>query len=92
MLYYLLLSVKNLWGIMSSVNTNMTNQVISVNTFPELVVRDERYLLRNRFFDIHVRCYLINMRQYKDTKSNYKWQYFIEIKSDNLRSGELTGL
>ena len=56
---------------------------ISVNTFPEFVVRDERHQLREySISDIHILCYLIfptfiscailYMRQYKDTKSNRK--------------------
>ena len=48
---------------------------ISVNTFPEFVVRDERHQLREySIFGIHILCYLIY-----ETVQRYK------IKSENFR-------
>ena len=49
--------------------------LISVNTFPEFVVRDERHQLReNSISDIHILCYLIyeTVQRYKIKSENFK--------------------
>ena len=48
---------------------------ISVNTFPELVVRDERHQLREYSISgIHILCYLIyeTVQKYKIKSENFK--------------------
>lgn len=48
---------------------------ISVNTFPELVVRDERHQLREYSISgIHILCYLIyeTVQRYKIKSENFK--------------------
>jgi hypothetical protein len=55
---------------------------ISVNTFPEFVVRDERHQLREYSIpDIHIRCYLIyeTIQRHKIKSNNLESEYLIEI-------------